>query len=412
MKTIRYEKFMNDFPRIRRLPPYIFSTIDQLKQEVRAKGHDIFDFGMGNPDQPTPPHIVEALREAVLDPSTHRYTAPRGILELRLAITQWYGKRFNVDLDPETESIVTLGSKEGLAHLAIATLGKNDTVLVPSPCYPVHQFGSVLADANVRQIPLTEEKNFLTTLENTIQEMWPKPKMLFLNFPANPTAQCVDLAFFERVVEICREHQIWIVHDLAYADLVFDGYRAPSILEVPGAKDIAVEAYTLSKSYNMAGWRVGFMSGNAKLIQALTRIKSYIDYGSFAAVQKAAVAALEGPDDCIRDLCHLYKKRRDILCAGLQNAGWDAKPPKATMFVWVKIPEPFSKYNSLEFAKMLLREAHVAVSPGVGFGEYGNQHVRFSLIEDEPRMIQALQNIRQFMRLDEKEDFTLELVTQ
>lgn len=401
---------MNDFPRIRRLPPYIFSTIDQLKEEVRSKGHDIFDFGMGNPDQPTPPHIIEALREAVLNPHTHRYTSPRGILELRKAIADWYGRRFHVDLNPETESIVTIGAKEGLAHLAMATLGKNDTVLVPSPCYPVHQFGSVLADANVRQIPLTAEKDFLSTLESTIQEMWPKPKMLFLNFPANPTAQCVDLAFFERVVAIAKEYQIWVVHDLAYADLVFDGYRAPSILEVPGAKDIAVEAFTLSKSYNMAGWRVGFMSGNATLIHALSRIKSYIDYGSFAAVQMAAIAALNGPDHCIHDLCALYQKRRDILCNGLINAGWQVSVPKATMFVWVKIPEPFSKYNSLEFTKMLLREAHVAVSPGVGFGEYGNQHVRFSLIENEARTLQALQNIRQFMKLDVAENLPLELV--
>jgi alanine-synthesizing transaminase len=399
---------MNDFPRIRRLPPYIFSTIDQLKQEVRAQGHDIFDFGMGNPDQPTPPHIVEALREAALDPSTHRYTAPRGILPLRKSITQWYGKRFNVELNPETESIVTLGAKEGLAHLAIATLGKNDTVLVPSPCYPVHQFGSVLADANIRQIPLNADTDFLTSLENTIQEMWPKPKMLFLNFPANPTGQCVDLAFFEKVIAIAKEHKLWVVHDLAYADIVFDGYKAPSILEVPGAKDVAVEAYTLSKSYNMAGFRVGFISGNATLIQALARVKSYIDYGLFAAVQMAAIAALEGPDDCVHEISRLYETRRNILCAGLQKAGWEVTVPKATMFVWLKIPEPFAKYNSLEFAKMLLRKAHVAVSPGVGFGEYGNQHVRFSLIENEPRMLQALENIQQFMRTDLEENIAME----
>ncbi len=399
---------MNDFPRIRRLPPYIFSTIDQLKQEVRGSGKDIYDFGMGNPDQPTPLHIIEALREAVLNPNTHRYTSPRGIPELRKSICQWYGRRFNVDLDFETEAIVTLGSKEGLAHLALATLGKNDTVIVPSPCYPVHHFGSVIADANIRQIPLSFESDFLVTLENTIKEIWPKPKMLFLNFPANPTTQCVDLDFFEKVIAIAKEHQMWVVHDIAYADLVFDGYKAPSILEVPGAKDIAVEAFSLSKSYNMAGWRIGFLTGNATLIQALSRIKAYIDYGLFAAAQVAGIAALEGPQDCVTELCQLYKRRRDILCAGLKSAGWDVTVPKATMFLWVKIPKPFEKYNSLEFAKMLLRQHQVAVSPGIGFGEYGNQHVRFSLVENEARILEAIQNIRRFMRADVEEMVALE----
>lgn len=401
---------MTEFPRIKRLPPYIFSIMDQLKRQVVANGAEIYDLGLGNPDQPTPSHIVEALREAVLNPAGHRYTAARGIPELRKSMSEWYGKRFNVDLDPETETIMTIGSKEGLAHLALAVLGSDDTVLVPNPCYPVHHFGCVIADANVRHIPLLPEVDFLATLESTIEEMWPKPKMLIINFPANPTTQCVDLAFFERVIAIAKEHHIWVVHDLAYADLVFDGYQSPSILQVPGAKDIAVESYTLSKTYNMAGWRVGFICGNATLINALARIKSYIDYGSFAPVQYAAIAALEGPQDSVKELCNLYQRRRDVVCAGLQSMGWGIETPKATMFVWAKIPEQFQQLGSLEFAKSLLREAHVVVAPGIGFGEYGNQYVRIGLVEDEHRLLQALQNINQFMHCDIEKTVSLEYV--
>jgi alanine-synthesizing transaminase len=391
---------MDQFPRINRLPPYVFSLMEELKRQKMALGSDVFDFGIGNPDQPTPSHIVEALREAVLSPGAHRYAPSQGIIELRRSIANWYGRRFNVDLDPETEAVGTIGSKEGLAHLALATVAAEDTVLVPNPCYPVHHFGFVIADANVRYIPLLPEIDFLATLESTIQESWPKPKMLLLNFPANPTTQCVDLNFFERIIAIAKEHQIWVLNDLAYADLVFDGYRAPSILEVPGAKDIAVESYTLSKSYNMAGWRVGFMCGNKSLLQALTRIKSYIDYGSFAPIQMAAVAALEGPQDCVTEICNRYQKRRDIMCSGLKSAGWEVEIPKATMFIWAKIPEQFRQFGSLEFAKLLLKEADIVVSPGIGFGEYGNEYVRFGLVENELRMQQALKNIAQFMRCE------------
>lgn len=391
---------MNDFPRMKRLPPYVFSVMDQLKSQITKQGINVFDFGMGNPDQPTPPHIVEALRAASLDPQWHRYAPVRGILPLRKSICEWYQKRFNVDLDPESEAIVTIGSKEGLAHLALATVGEDDTVLVPNPCYPVHQFGFVIADAEVLHIPLLPNIDFIEVLEKSIQESWPKPKMLVLNFPANPTTQCVDLDFFTKIVAIAKEHNIWVVHDLAYADIAFDGYKAPSILQVPGAKDIAIESYTLSKTYNMAGWRVGFMCGNATLVNALARIKSYLDYGSFGAIQVAAIAALEGPQDCVTDVCNMYQRRRDMMCTGLKAAGWNFEVPQATMFVWSEIPEPFRHLGSLEFAKLLLQEANVVVSPGIGFGEYGNHYVRLSLIEDEPRMQQALQRIQDFMRCD------------
>jgi alanine-synthesizing transaminase len=391
---------MDQFSRINRLPPYVFSTMDQLKQQVAAGGEDIFDFGMGNPDQPTPPHIVEALREAVLRPGTHRYSASRGIVGLRKAITNWYGKRFNVDLDPETETIVTIGSKEGLAHLALAMVDVGDTVLAPNPCYPVHHFGFVIAGADVCHIPMIPGVDFFEALESSIRDSWPKPKVLILSFPSNPTTQCVDLAFFTKVIAIAKEHNIWVIHDLAYADLVYDGYKAPSILEVPGAKDIAIESYTLSKSYNMAGWRVGFMCGNAKLINALTRLKSYLDYGSFTPIQVAAIAALEGPQDCVTQICDLYQKRRDIMCEQLNAIGWPVTPPKATMFLWSDIPEKFRHLGSLEFSKRLLKEAKVVVSPGVGFGEYGNYNVRISLIETEDRITSAMQNIKDFLSKD------------
>lgn len=389
---------MDSFLRLKRLPPYVFSVMDQLKSQLIQEGINIFDFGMGNPDQPTPPHIVEALREASLNPSTHRYASTRGILQLREAICNWYQRRFGVGLDPETEAISTIGSKEGLAHLALATVTEEDIVLVPNPCYPVHHFGHVIADAEVRSIPLLPNEDFISSLETTIKESWPRPKMLVLNFPANPTTQCVDLEFFTKIIALAKEYKIWVVHDLAYADLVFDGYKAPSILQVPGAKDVAIEAYTLSKSYNMAGWRVGFMCGNAELVNALAKIKSYLDYGSFAAVQMAAIAALEGPQDCVEEIRSMYQRRRDMMCAGLTAAGWQIDIPKATMFVWAKIPEPFRCLGSLEFSKLLMKEAHIAVSPGIGFGECGNQYVRISLIENEKRMQEAFAHLNQFMR--------------
>jgi alanine-synthesizing transaminase len=389
---------MNNFPRMKLLPPYIFSAMDQIKQEIRATGADIYDFGLGNPDQPTAPHIIETLRQAVLNPALHRYAPSQGIVELRRAICHWYGKKYNVDLNPESESIVTIGSKEGLAHLALAILGKEDTVLVPDPCYPVHYYGCLIADAKVERISLFPENDFLDRLEKQLQTMNPKPKLLMLNFPGNPTTQCVDLPFFERIVALAKEHHFWIMHDLAYADLVFDGYKAPSILQVPGAKEVAVESYTLSKTYSMAGWRVGFMCGNSTLIKALARIKSYLDYGSFAPVQVAAIAALEGPQESVAELCQLYQHRRDVMCAGLQDAGWIVNKPKASMFLWLNIPERYRQLGSMEFSKLLLREAHVVFSAGIGFGEQGDPYIRISLVENDERMKKALTNIKSFMR--------------
>jgi alanine-synthesizing transaminase len=384
---------MEQFQRINRLPPYVFSIMDGIKQEILASGAEIFDFGIGNPDQPTAPHIVEALRAAVLDPTSHGYAAPRGILELRQAICRWYGNRYGVTLDPETEALITLGSKEGLTHLAIALVAQGDTVLVPNPCYPAHHYGFVIADGNVRHITTAPGSDFFAAMETAMQECWPKPKVLVLNFPANPTTECVDLAFFTKVIEVAKRHKIWVVHDLAYADIVFDDYKAPSILQVPGAKEVAVESYTLSKSYNMAGWRVGFMCGNAKLINALLRVKSYVDYGYFIPIQKAAIAALEGPQDCVEQNRLLYQRRRDFLCDGLNAIGWQVTKPKATMFLWAPIPSKFHQLGSLEFSKLLLREAHVVVTAGIAFGEFGNQFVRISLTQDEDRMRQVLKNI-------------------
>ena len=389
---------MDNFPRIERLPPYIFSITDRLKREARARGEDIIDFGMGNPDQPTPGHIVDKLIETVQRGDTHRYSQSRGIPRLRQAICNWYRKRYDVDLDPETEAIVTLGSKEGIAHLALAILGPGDGVLVPNPSYPVHPYGFVIADADVRHVPLTEDQDFFAELEDAIANTWPKPKVLIINFPGNPTTECVDLAFFEKIIAIARKHEIWVVQDLAYADLVYDGYEAPSILQVAGARDIAVEFFTMSKSYNMPGWRVGFCVGNPTLVGALARIKSYLDYGMFTPVQVAAIAALEGDQTCVSKIRDQYKKRRDILCAGLNSAGWHVTPPKATMFVWAKIPPEFAHLGSLEFSKFLLSEARVAVSPGIGFGQYGDDHVRFALIENEHRTRQALRGIRKMFR--------------
>jgi len=346
------------------------------------------------------PSDIDKLAEAAQRPDTHRYSVSRGIPRLRRAITRWYEDRYNVSLDPESEAIVTIGSKEGLAHLALATLGPGDAVLVPNPAYPIHPYGVVIAGADIRHVPLVEDGDFFTELEKAIKDTWPKPKMLILNFPANPTAQCVDLAFFERVVEICREHRIWIVHDLAYADLVYDGYQAPSILQVPGAREVAVESFSLSKSYNMPGWRVGFMCGSEKLIAALARMKSYLDYGMFTPIQVAAIHALEGPQDCVTEIRDTYQGRRDVLCDGLEAAGWPIKRPQATMFAWARIPEPYQSMGSLEFAKKLISDAGVAVSPGVGFGEYGDTHVRFGLIENQHRTRQAVRGIKQMFRRD------------
>ncbi len=389
-----------EFQRIKRLPPYVFNIVNELKAQARARGEDIVDFGMGNPDLPTPRHIVDKLVEAAQRPDTHRYSMSRGIPRLRRAITRWYHSRYNVALDPETEAIVTIGSKEGLAHLALATLGPGDAVLVPNPAYPIHPYGVVIAGADIRHVPLVEGGDFFTELEKAIKDTWPKPKMLIINFPANPTAQCVDLGFFERVVEICREHGIWVVHDLAYADLVYDGYEAPSILQVPGAREVAVESFSLSKSYNMPGWRVGFLCGNDKLIAALARMKSYLDYGMFTPIQVAAIQALEGPQECVSEIRETYQGRRDVLCDGLEAAGWPVTRPKATMFAWARIPEPYRDMGSLEFAKKLLRDAGVAVSPGIGFGEYGDEYVRFGLIENQHRTRQAVRGIKQMLRRD------------
>ena len=389
---------MDEFPRIKRLPPYIFSITDALKREARGRGEDIIDFGMGNPDQSTPQHIVDKLIETVQRGDTHRYSQSKGIARLRKAICDWYKRRYDVDLDPENEAIVTLGSKEGIAHLALAILGPGDSVLVPNPSYPIHPFGFVIADADVKHVPLTADVDFFSELESAIRNTWPKPKVLVVNFPGNPTTQCVELDFFEKLVAIAKENGIWVVQDLAYADLVFDGYKAPSILQVPGAKDIAVEFFTLSKSYNMPGWRMGFCVGNPTLVGALSRIKSYMDYGMFTPIQVAAIAALEGDQRCVTEIRDMYKSRRDVLCEGLNAAGWEVEAPRATMFVWAKIPLQFQKMGSLEFAKYLLKEAKVAVSPGIGFGQYGDDHVRFALIENEHRTRQALRGIRRMLR--------------
>ena len=391
---------MEEFSRIKRLPAYIFNITSELKAAARRRGEDIIDFGMGNPDGATPQHIVDKMIEAARKPDTHRYSLSRGIPRLRKAIVHWYERRYNVRLDPETEAIVTIGSKEGIAHLCLATLDQGDMVLVPNPSYPIHIYGPVIAGANIRSIAIHDTDSFLAELEQTIPLTYPKPKMLILNFPANPTTQCVDLAFFKRVVAMCLQHGIYLVHDLAYADIVFDGFRAPSILEIPGAREIAVEFFTLSKSYNMPGWRVGFMVGNKTLVAALARLKSYFDYGTFTPIQVASILALEGPQECVTEICENYRSRRDVLVHGLNKLGWQVTLPKASMFVWAPIPEAYRHLGSLEFSTRLLKEAKVAVSPGIGFGEYGDGHVRFSLIENEERTRQALRGFRQMFQRD------------
>jgi len=391
---------MEEFRRLTRLPAYVFNITSELKAAARKRGEDIIDFGMGNPDGATPKAIVDKLIEAAQKTQTHRYSLSRGIPRLRRAISNWYKTRYNVEIDPETEAIVTIGSKEGIAHLCLALLDDADTVAVPNPSYPIHIFGPVIAGSQVQSINVADSdaNEVLARLEDELPRMEPRPKILILNFPSNPTAQCVDLPFFERVVALCRELGIYIVHDLAYADIVFDGYRAPSILEVPGAKEIAVEFFTLSKSYNMPGWRVGFMVGNKKLVAALGRIKSYFDYGTFTPIQVASIAALEGPQGCVKEICDNYKARRDVLVPGLNKLGWPVELPKATMFAWAKIPEQYRALGSIEFSKKLLQEAKVAVSPGVGFGEHGDGYVRFSLIENEERTRQALRGIKQMFK--------------
>ncbi|KTD48016.1 aminotransferase, PLP-dependent [Legionella quinlivanii] len=391
---------MSQFPRIKRLPPYVFNTMTQLKSEARARGEDVIDFGMGNPDQPTPQHIVDKLVETAQRPDTHRYSMSKGIPRLRRAMAGWYKRNYNVELDSEKQVLTTIGSKEGLAHLALAISGPGDTVIVPDPAYPIHTYGFIIAGANVKQIPLVDENQFLQDIEIAIEQTWPRPKALVINFPANPSTHCVEYDFFVKIVELAKRHHIWIIHDLAYADIVFDGYKAPSILQVPGAIDIAIETYSMSKSYNMPGWRVGFACGNEELVAALTRIKSYLDYGTFTPIQVAAIAALEGPDDCVHEIRSLYEKRRDVLCEGLCELGWFVEKPKATMFVWAKIPPFYRHMGSLEFSKYLLQEAHVAVSPGIGFGPQGDQYVRFGLIENRQRTRQALRNLKALFKKD------------
>ncbi len=391
------------FSRIDRLPAYVFNVTAELKLDARRRGEDIVDLSMGNPDGATPPHIVAKLCEVAQRDDTHGYSSSKGIPRLRRTITQWYQSRYDVEIDPETEAIVTIGSKEGLAHLMLATLDAGDTVLVPNPSYPIHIYGAVIAGAQVRSVPLVSGVDFFIELERAIRESIPTPKMMILGFPSNPTAQCVDLNFFERVIALAKQYGILVVHDLAYADIVFDGWQAPSIMQVPGAKDVAVEFFTLSKSYNMAGWRVGFMVGNAELVNALARIKSYHDYGMFTPLQVAAIAALEGDQNCVKHIAQTYQARRDVLVSGLRAIGWAVEQPKATMYVWAKIPERYQHLGSLEFAKKLLAEAKVAVSPGIGFGEYGDDHVRFALIENKSRIRQALRGIRSMLKAEASE---------
>ena len=382
-----------DFSRRERLPRYVFEEINQLKIQARHDGKDIIDFGMGNPDQATPDFIINKLTETVNKKETHRYSQSKGIPRLRKAISDWYDRKYNVSIDPENEAIVTMGSKEGLGHLALATMDKGDVILVPNPSYPIHPFGFIIAGADIRHVPIGPGIDFFNQLEEAIANTFPKPKMLVLNFPSNPTTECVDIDFFEQVVEIAKKNEIWLIHDLAYADLCFDDYKAPSFLEVKGAKDIGVEFFTLSKSYNMPGWRVGFCCGNKDLIGALSRVKSYYDYGLFTPIQVASIVALNEGDQEVNKIRDMYKERRDVLCDGLNKIGWEVEKPKATMFVWAKIPDKF-KMKSIEFSKLLLNECDVAVSPGIGFGQYGDSYVRFSLIENRQRINQAVKGIK------------------
>ena len=386
------------FYRINRLPPYVFNEVQSLKLKARQAGEDIIDFGMGNPDHPSPQHVLDKLIEAAKNPKNHRYSASRGITKLRHAIASWYDRNYGVPIDPETEAIVTMGSKEGLAHLALAMVTPGDVVLTPTPTYPIHPYSIIIAGGEVRGIPLRQNSDFFEDMLMAFRQTLPRPKILILNFPHNPTTAIVDLAFFKKVVAFAKENNLYVVHDLAYADIAFDGYKSPSFLQAPGAKDVGVEFFTLSKSYNMPGWRVGFCVGNAKLVGALQKIKSYLDYGIFQPIQIAAIVALNGPQDCVRDNVMMYRSRRDALVDGLNRIGWKVEKPMATMFVWVPIPDAYKKMGSLEFSKVLLKEAKVAVSPGIGFGEYGNDYVRFALVENEQRIQQAVRGIRKLLR--------------
>lgn len=383
------------FGRIKRLPPYVFAIVNTMKIEARRRGEDIIDLGMGNPDQGTPQHIVDKLVEAARNPKNHRYSASKGITKLRTAVCDWYKRRYDVDLDPESETVVTIGSKEGLSHLALATVEPGDVVLTTTPAYPIHPYAVIIAGGEVRSIPLRKDGDFFSDMQEAYKNTWPRPKMMIINFPNNPTTAVVDEAFFQKVADFARENNIIVVHDLAYADLNFDGYRAPSFLQAKGAKDVGVEFFSLTKSYNMAGWRVGFCCGNKDVVGALIKIKSYLDYGMFQPIQIASIIALNGPQECVSEITEMYRCRRDVLIDGLDKAGWKIEKPKATMFVWAEIPEPFRKAGSLEFSKYLIKEAGVAVSPGVGFGEYGDSHVRFALIENEHRLRQAVKGIKQ-----------------
>jgi len=395
---------MREFSRIKRLPPYVFNITNELKMAARRRGEDIIDLSMGNPDGPTPKHIVDKLVEAAQRQDTHGYSVSKGIPRLRKAVCDWYRRRYAVEFDPDSEAIVTIGSKEGLAHLMLATLDRGDTVLVPNPSYPIHIYGAIIAGADIRSVRMTPGVDFIAEVERAIRELIPKPKMLIIGFPSNPTAMCVELEFFERVVALAREHDIMVVHDLAYADIVFDGdwvgNRAPSIMQVPGARDVAVEFFTMSKSYNMAGWRIGFMVGNKDLVNALARIKSYHDYGTFTPIQVASIVALEGPQQCVEEIRANYQRRRDVMVKGLHDIGWMVENPKASMYVWAKIPDYYAKMGSIGFTKHLLEQAKIAVSPGVGFGDYGDDHVRIALIENENRLRQALRGIREMFRKD------------
>ncbi len=391
------EKNTEEFHRVKRLPPYVFAIVNELKQQARRRGEDIIDLGMGNPDLPTPRHIVQKVIEATRNPRNHRYSASRGITKLRVAICDWYRRRYDVELDPETEAIVTMGAKEGLAHLALAVIGPGDVVFVPNPAYPIHPYSVIIAGGDLRSIPLARERDFFEDLATAVKLTWPQPKMLIISFPHNPTTEVVDLDFFEKVVEFAKEHRIYVVHDFAYADLCFDGYKAPSFMQVKGAKEVGVEFFSMSKSYSMPGWRVGFAVGNPRLIHALGRIKSYLDYGIFQPIQIAAIIALNEDHGSVEEIVKTYERRRDTLVNGLERAGWRIEKPKGTMFVWGHIPEAYRHMGSLEFSKFLLQEAKVAVSPGIGFGEYGDEHVRFALVENQHRINQAVRGIRKIL---------------
>ncbi|HBE95368.1 MAG TPA: alanine transaminase [Desulfovibrio sp.] len=388
---------MHQFARVHRLPPYVFATVNELKMKLRHEGADIVDLGMGNPDLPSPKHVVDKLVEAVQKPINHRYSASKGINGLRQAMANWYRNRFNVELDHNQEVVVTMGAKEGLAHLALVMLAPGDVVLTPDPAYPIHPYAAIIAGADVRRVPIGPGRDFFEDMQLAVRHCWPKPKLLVINFPHNPTTETCDLAFFQRIVDFAKEHGMMVIHDFAYADFTYDGYQAPSFLQAEGAKDVGVEFFSLTKSYSMAGWRVGFCCGNRDMVQALTRIKSYLDYGIFQPIQIAACHALNGPQEYVREIMDEHQDRRDALCEGLARAGWNVPKPKATMFVWAEIPDEFKKLGSVEFSKLLLKEAHVAVSPGLGFGEYGDGHVRFALVENRHRINQAMRGIKKFL---------------